>query len=98
MRIERKRYWCEGDQWYRETSYWHEDTQNCSTAFVDKVAEEDVPAEHRGDVQTSAPESSNDAPTAPAAPEQQPVAPEASAPAVAPAKVKRASKKKTETP
>lgn len=45
MAIERKKYWQENGKWLCETSYWYEDTQNCSTAFVREVAEDEVPAD-----------------------------------------------------
>lgn len=47
MPAERKKYWQEGDKWFCETSYWHADTQNCSTAVVREVPESEVPAKFK---------------------------------------------------
>ena len=47
MSIERKKYWQEGGQWFRETSWYHEDLQTTTTAVVREVDEAEVPAEYK---------------------------------------------------
>jgi hypothetical protein len=71
MPAERKKYWREGDKWFCETSFWHEDTQNCSTAVVREVAESEVPAKFKpapAPVETSEPAPPADVLIAAAAP------------------------------
>lgn len=47
MAIERKKYWQVDGKWFCETSYYHEDIQAATTAFVREIDEADVPDEHK---------------------------------------------------
>lgn len=83
MAIERKKYFQRGGKWIRETSYWHEDTQNCSTAFEHQVSEDEVPApveEPEITLEPTVPATPPSDPVSPVAPPVMPTEPEPQAP------------------
>ncbi|MGC3959568.1 MAG: hypothetical protein QM813_16960 [Verrucomicrobiota bacterium] len=44
MAIERKKFWQEGERYLCETSYYHPDTDNVSTAFVKECSKDEFDA------------------------------------------------------